>query len=175
MDDLNAWMAQRINDAVPLKGEWKPSEIAAKLVDELEADTKDRKRFHQWMRENTIRMVHRTINDRHRADRARALRQSKARRLADAAESTDEDALDPFLVPFFVEDTGEHKRLGEMTGPECLSAAAPYRRLAEEHAMRAAFLEAVAKKAGKRHVSEVLTRDQLRDMMRSLGIVEVAA
>lgn len=176
MDDPNAWMADRINEAIPEAGRWTPSDIAEHLVAKLESEHPDE--FAEWRRATAVDHIHQLINQRHRADRSRFASQSRARVFAQAAEdhqAGDDTAVDPYRIAYVVDEpSGIRMTLGEMTGSDCLTAAEPFHRRVNENAMTAAFLEAVAKKAQRRKVKNVLTREQLTSMMASIGM-EVAA
>lgn len=170
--DLDSWMAEKINAAIP-EGRWNPTKVAGELVTQL--TEQEPERFNQWMKANAIRHVRQTINDRHRAERARITRQRKAAMFHTAAtEATtggNTETLDPYLVPYSVDDArGDRMRLGDMTGNDCQQAAAEFESRIRENEMQAALLEAVARRVGVRKVRDVLSRDQLLNMFKSVGL-----
>lgn len=176
MNDSNAWLLERVNAAKPEGVRWTPREIATDLVAKLKAE--EPAAFAEWLDQHAVDCVQQVLVDRHRHDRARLMSQSRASVFSKAAKAHGEGgehALDPYGIVFTVDEAkGERMTLGEMTGKDCLTAAAPFHRRVTENAMQAAFLEAVGKKAERRKVKSVLTRDQLVSMMASIGMRDAA-
>lgn len=169
---LDAWITQRINAAIPRDKTWVPREVAEKLIATLEESEPDR--LADWMRVNAVRLLKQTIDIRHRSDRARLLRQTRRAVFNDAVEAfgDDEGSLDPYLIPYKIDErTGETGYLGDMTGSDCGQAAEPYERRTAENALQAKFLRALERRLKPRQkVKSVYTREQLAAMFDSLGL-----
>lgn len=172
MPDCNAWMLEQIDAAVPKSGKWVSRDIAAQLVARLDREQPDV--FATWMRAHAVDLICQHLIQRRRSFNARVRAQAKPRAFSEEAaryEGGDGAALDPYLMQFAVDEAkGEFMSLGDMRGTDCLVAAEPFRRRENENAMQAAFLEAIADKAGRRKVKNVLERDQLVGMMASIGM-----
>lgn len=100
-----------------------------------------------------------------RRQRRRALTSSRLI----AANLVDVDALALFRVTFTVDEVNTRRPFGRMTAVDCRFAADSYRGTARQALMMAAFLDAVAKQIKTRTVEEVLTEDECRRLLVSLG------
>lgn len=174
--DLDAWIAEQIDASIPDHDDWIPRELAEKLtaqLEEFEADELD-----EWMRLHAARFIKAEFLARHRRQRhqsLQALRRGVFSKAAESYEAGDETALDPYRIPYKIDEaTGLTAHLGEMTGAQCARAAEPFERRIAENALQAKFLRALEKRLKPRQkVKSVYSRKQLADMFESLGL-EVA-
>ena len=142
------------------------NEIVAKL------SVTDRDLLDGWLRVHAETLIWQAINDRDRSTRAHTRRVAGARRFAeaaDAAEEGDTTALVGFLsVPYVVAD-GSRKTLGSLDKDDLNFVAQRYAQRAEENAMNAAFMKALARKVGKGVVADHFTNEQLDSMWLSIS------
>ena len=102
--------------------------------------------------------------------RQRAFHRAERRAFRQAVEYEDTEALGLFGTTFVVnEATAERKKLAQMTGNDCIAAAAPYERSGKRELMTAAFLRALAKQSpGACVVGDNITEERLEQLWNSI-------
>jgi len=84
-------------------------------------------------------------------------------------EVLNERVVTDFLQESYVVPGGKQMRLGDMRHEERTFVAQSYRASAKEHALRAAFLLAIDKRAGNKKTSEIFTEEKLAKLWHSLS------
>lgn len=168
--DFAAEMAALI-DAETSTGPFVSAVVASHIVDKLRATDADLLRG--WLDFQAVGILRDAISTRERSSRshARAIRGRSV--FADAAEqhaAGDAAALCSFLdVRYVVDDQNTRVRLADMDKASLLFAADDYRRQANENLMEEAFLRALARKVGRRKVSDVYSEQQIAAMWSGLA------
>lgn len=167
---LHAWMAGKINEAVPPSGPFVPHDIATGLVERLRREDPDT--WAAWVDANAASFVRQEITRRCRSLRAKLIHNRHKSVFGEAVEAFEEtgDATVFDAVYTIDERDGTRMRLGDMTGPLCRKVSGSFRRREVENGLQASFLEALANKAGDRRVRDVLDPEQVEAMMRSIGL-----
>lgn len=131
-----------------------------------------------WHQEHEVVWIRRAIGHRDHRDRQKARTRAKARQFHEATEKVeragDYEALDPFAVPYVVDDVRNRKRVADMTGADHKFVASRYEASARQDQMLAAFHLAVSKKVGSKRTADVLSVEQYEDMYRSITGSDVA-
>jgi hypothetical protein len=84
-------------------------------------------------------------------------------------EAINDRVVTDFLQESYVVPGGLQMKLGDMRREERMSVAYNYRTSAKEHALRAAFLLAIDKRAGNKKTSEIFTEEKLAKLWHSLS------
>lgn len=145
--------------------------VAAEIVEKLRANDPDL--LAGWLDLGAVGFVTDAINRRDSSVRSHnrtAASRSVFRRAAAEAEGGDDESLRTnFLGELYIVDGGMKMPLREMRAVELTFAADEFTRRAEENAMRAAFLRALAKKCARRSVGEVFDEDKLAALWLSIS------
>lgn len=159
-----------VMDAETGSGPYVSRIVAAQIVEKLRATNPDL--LHGWLGAQAETFLWQAINDRDRSLRSHVratVGRSVFAKDAAAHEDGDSGALSRWLsTPFSVAD-GYRKRLGDMEKADLQFAAEAYRARAEQNAMTAALLAALAKKVRKGTVAAYFTDDQLDTIWCSIA------
>jgi hypothetical protein len=153
------------------QGTYSSPVVAAHIVEKLRAT--DPGLLRGWLDEQAVQFVRHAINLRDCSVRTHnrvAASRSVFRQAAEDADAGDDEALrSNFLGEVYVVASGMRMPLGDMRKPDVSFAADEFAAKAKQHAMREAFLRAVAAKIGRRCVGEVFDEERLAELWRSLS------
>lgn len=145
--------------------------VAAEIVEKLRAN--DPELLDGWLHSQAVGFVRHAINLRDASVRTHnriAVSRSVFRRAAENAEAGDDtELMTNFLGEVYVVEGGMKMPLREMKADDLLFAAEDFTARAQENAMRAAFLRALAKKCHRKPVGEVFDEAKLAEMWRSVS------
>lgn len=161
---------RKVIDEATAEGPYSPPIVAGEIVEKLRAN--DPELLMGWLDEQADHFVWQAINDRDRSRRAVTVHRAKGKAFGAAAEAHkagDSTTLRRFLdAPYTVED-GTRRPLADLNRDDLLFVANGYQARANENALKASFMTALAKKVGKGVVADHFTEDQLSSMFESLG------
>lgn len=175
--DYLAEMDARIYEATQ-GSDWVAAIVAQELFDDLLQN--DTELLDEWLRLRGPDILREAITKRVRVDNATRRRSARAHQFRDRAQELEDaeddesrgvaiDQLSVFFETLTVDEKNTRKQACDMTGSEHLFVAEHrYRNPAKRLVMLASFHEAVAKKVGDRHTSEVFTEDEYIAMYRSI-------
>lgn len=146
-----------------------PARVATEVVEKLRVN--DPSLLAGWLDEQAQRFVWRAINERDQSRRAMTNRRAAGSVFAsatDAAAAGDAEPLHRFLDAPYTVEGGSHKPLADLTRDDLLFVSAVYRQRADDNAMRAAFLAALAKKVRKGTVADYFTEREVAAMFESI-------
>lgn len=145
--------------------------VAAGIVEKLRATDPDL--LSGWLDLGAVSFVRDAINQRDSSVRTHnrmTASRSVFRRAAEAAEQGDEEELRTnFLGEVYVVEDGMKMPLRDMKAAELTFAADDFTQRANENAMRAAFLRALARKCSRKPVGEVFDEDKLAELWCSIS------
>jgi hypothetical protein len=156
-------------DAETADGPYMSVVVAARIVEKLEAT--DPELLQGWLSTQAVQFVRMAINARDCSTRTHARAtagRSVFKEMADAAEAGDAEPLGSWLRTVFVLEDGSRQRLAEMRAADLTFVADDYGRRAADALMQESFLRALAKKVGKRKVSDVYDEDKLAQLWQSI-------
>lgn len=157
-------------DAETADGPYQSPVVAAHIVEKLAAT--DPELLSGWLHGQAVNFVRHAINLRDCAVRTHVrltASRSVFRQASDAHEAGDTAALAGWLGVVHVVEDGSRKRLAEMDAADLGFVADDYGRRAAENALAEAFLRAVAKKVGRRRVSDVFDETKLSALWNSIS------
>lgn len=118
----------------------------------------------EWMTTHAIQFVTAALTTQETRSRAIAFRRAGAAAFHEAFEQGE---LRVFAMPFVIDDGYTRRPLGQMTGRDCQYVADNYDARANVELARAAFMRALAVRAGERTVAEVMPEAEVERLMRS--------
>ncbi|MGH9094163.1 MAG: hypothetical protein ACRDXE_03285 [Acidimicrobiales bacterium] len=155
--DFVGEMDKLLDDWVP-EGDWVPSVTAAALFEHLTATDPDL--WRGWVRQAGPAILADRLGWRHRAQRSAALRGFKPGAFANAVrahQAGDSRPLSVFeTISYEIDEDHTQRRLGDCTGADLLFAAERYEHRAAANRFEAVFLQALAKRVGRRRVRDVV-------------------
>lgn len=158
-----------VMDAETGDGPYTSVVVAEQIVEKLRATDPDL--LHGWLDAQAVGIVRHAINLRDCSQRSHArvmAGRSVFRDAAEAAEAGDTGPLSRFLGTVYVVEDGSRVRLSEMRSPDLLFVADTYAKRAAENLLQEAFLRGLAKKVGKKKVSDLYDEAKLAEMWLSL-------
>lgn len=157
-------------DAETAEGAYVSAQVAEQIVEKLAAT--DPELLSGWLHDQAVGFLRHAINLRDCSQRTHArmtASRSVFRNAAEAAEGGDPEPLGTFLKTVYVVEDGSRMRLSEMGKPDLLFVADDYGRRASDALLQEAFLRALAKKVGRRKVSDVYDEDKLSALWLSIS------
>ena len=145
--------------------------IASHIVDKLRATDPDL--LAGWLDFQAVGILRDAISTRERSTRSHA-RATRSRSVfgsaVERAEAGDATALGAFLdIRYVVDDQNPRVRLADMNRDQLLFAADDYERQENESRFEKLFLRALARKVGRRKVSDVYSEQQIANMWSGLA------
>jgi hypothetical protein len=157
-------------DSETASGDYSSPLVAEHIVKKLRVTDPDL--LDGWLHAQAVQFVRHMINLRDCSARTHARTAARRSAFADSAAlhaAGDERAMVGWLDVVHVLEDGGRKRIAEMTAAELGFVADAYDARANENALHAAFLRAVAKRVGKRKVSDVFTEQKLTTLWQSIA------
>lgn len=157
-------------DAETASGDYSSPLVAEHIVKKLRVTDPDL--LDGWLHAQAVQFVRHMINLRDCSRRTHARTAGRRAAFADSAEllaAGDRTAMDGWLTVVHVLEDGGRKRIADMTAVDLTFVADDYDQRATENAMHATFLRALAKKVGKRKVSQVFTEQKLTELWQSIA------
>src|SRR5262245_46063475 len=164
---------RRMIDEYTIEGPYNSANVATEIIRKLTETDKDL--LVGWLLLQAKDVLRNAINRRDASIRQHARRTAQRAAFSDAAKrfnEGDSEALGGFLDVVHVTADGLRKRLSEMTSKDLLFVADAYSKRAEQNAMQAAFLAALARKLETSHgekVSDVYDEQRLAQMWMSIA------
>lgn len=159
-----------IIDAETAVGSYVSATVAEHIAEKLRAT--DPELLAGWLDAQAVNFIRHAINLRDCSQRTHARHmagRSVFKAATDAAEAGDAEPLGVWLQTVYVVEDGSRMRLSEMRSPELLFVADDYGRRAADAQLQEAFLRALAKKVGRRKVSDVYDETKLATLWQSIS------
>lgn len=167
---------RRVIDEYTSEGPYSSANVAAEIVRKLNETDKDL--LAGWLMLQAKEVVRIAINRRDASIRSHARRNAPRVAFNAAAKEFnegDDEALGSFLAVVHVTADGLRKRLSEMTAKDLHFVADSYQKRADQNAMQAAFLNALAKRLDahpEQRVADLYDEQRLAQMWLSISEVD---
>lgn len=117
-----------------------------------------------WMHTRVIQFVTESLTHQERGQRARLVRGARFSRAFGDGDTTE---LSLFRLSWPINDEDVRRPLGQMRRPDLMFVAGHYERDGNQKMAMAAFMRALAKKAGARPVGEVMSEEKCSALLHS--------
>lgn len=159
-------------DEYTADGDYNAADVSHRIVEKLRGE--DRELLYGWLEAHAAETIRAAIARRDASTRAYARSHVKSSVFAQAAQAAAGGDYEPlkagYLQAIYVVDgLNTRKALKDMTSSDVLFVASTYTRRARTALMEAAFLKAVAKQIGDRHVGDVFNNEQLAELYNSIS------